>query len=119
MYFHTRAEAERKRGELVASTRTKSKVDVLSPAQIRDAVRALERLAEAGIDISLDKAVEIALPHLKSSGRHVSVNQVCREFAESKAQHGRQQVGEILPPSASFSWKLLMVLPWPMLQVES
>lgn len=85
MYFHTRAEAERKRGELVAATRTESKVDVLSPAQIRDAVRALERLAEAGVDISLDKAVEAALPHLKSSGRHVSVNQVCREFAESKA----------------------------------
>ena len=51
MYFHTKAEAERKRGELLAATRTESKVDVLSPAQIRDAVRALERLAEAGLDV--------------------------------------------------------------------
>ncbi len=85
MYFHTKAEAERKRGELLAATRTESKMDVLSPAQVRDAVRAFERLAEAGVDISLDRTVETALPLLKSSGHHVSVNQLCLEFAESKA----------------------------------
>ncbi len=85
MYFHTKAEAERKRGELLAATRTESKVDVLSPAQVRDAVRAFERLAEEGLNISLDRVVETALPLLKSSGRHVSVNQLCREFEESKA----------------------------------
>lgn len=48
MYFRTKAEAEVKRAELVAATRTESRETVLSNAQLVDARRALERLAEAG-----------------------------------------------------------------------
>lgn len=40
-YFHTKAEAERKRGELIAATRSESKLMVLTNAQTTDAMRAL------------------------------------------------------------------------------
>lgn len=84
-YFSTKAEAERRRGELLASTRTESKVTSLSNAQVVDATRALERLACAGISLSLDKAIELALPVLRCSGRNVTVDQLFRDFAEFKA----------------------------------
>ncbi len=84
-YFHTKAEAERKRGELIAATRSESKLMVLTNAQTSDAMRALERLAEHGLTCTLDKAVELAIPHLLASGRHVTAEQLCKEFAESKA----------------------------------
>ncbi len=84
-YFHTKAEAERKRGELIAATRSESKLMVLTNAQTTDAMRALERLAEHGLTCSLDKAVDVALPHLLASGRHITAEQLCKEFAESKA----------------------------------
>lgn len=84
-YFHTKAEAERKRGELIAATRSESKLMVLTNAQTADAQRALERLAEHGLTCTLDKAVELAIPHLLASGRHVTAEQLCKEFAESKA----------------------------------
>jgi len=83
-YFHTKAEAERKRGELIAATRSESKLMVLTNAQTTDAMRALERLAEHGLTCTLDKAVEVALPHLLASGRHVTAEQLCKEFAVSK-----------------------------------
>ena len=63
-YFSTRAEAESKRWELLAATRTESKLTELSNVQIRDAQRAYERLAEAGLELTLDKVVELALPVL-------------------------------------------------------
>lgn len=85
MYFSTRAEAESKRWELLAATRTKSKLTELSNAQIRDAQRALERLAEAGLSISLDRAIELALPTLRSVGSDISVSTLCAEFAALKA----------------------------------
>lgn len=62
MHFHTKAEAERKRGELLAAVRTDSKVTVLSNAQKLDAARALGRLAECGIAMPLSKT---ALPYLR------------------------------------------------------
>ena len=85
MYFSTRAEAEAKRWELLAATRTESKITELSNVQIRDAQRALERLAEAGLSISLDRAIELALPTLRSVGSEISVRALFSEFAELKA----------------------------------
>lgn len=85
MYFSTRAEAESKRWELLAATRTESKITELSNPQIRDAQRALERLSEAGLDLSLDKAIELALPTLKAAGRAISVDQLFSDFAAAKA----------------------------------
>lgn len=85
MYFSTRAEAEAKRWELLAATRTESKLTELSNVQIRDAQRALERLAEAGLDLTLDRAIELALPVLRSSGRNITVDQLFQDFAEAKA----------------------------------
>ena len=84
MYFSTRAEAEDKRWELLAATRTESKLMELSNAQIRDAQRALERLAENGLELTLDRAIELALPSLRSAGRAVSVEQLFADFAASK-----------------------------------
>lgn len=84
-YFSTRADAERRRSELLASTRTESKLTTLSNAQITDATRALERLAEAGIELSLDRAIELALPVLKSAGRQITIDQLLSDFASAKA----------------------------------
>ncbi len=85
MYFSTRAEAEQKRWDLLAATRSESKLQELSNVQVRDAQRALERLAEAGLaDLSLDRAIELALPVLRSAGRDVSVECLLRDFAAAK-----------------------------------
>lgn len=85
-YFHTKADAERKRGELIAATRTESKVQVLDNAQTMDALRAIERLAENGItDVSLEKVVMMALPLLLARGQHVTVDKLCADFAAVKA----------------------------------
>lgn len=85
-YFHTKADAERKRGELIAATRTESKVQVLDNAQTMDALRAIERLAENGItDMTLEKVVMFALPLLLQRGQNVTVDRLCAEFAAAKA----------------------------------
>lgn len=84
-YFSTKAEAERRRGELLASTRTESKLTTLSNAQVIDATRAIERLAEHGIELTLDRAIELALPVLRSSGRKITVDQLLQDFAAAKA----------------------------------
>lgn len=89
MYFRTKAEADRKRAELIAATRTESKETVLTDSQLVDARRALERLSEAGVSISLDRAIELALPILKATGRHVSVNAMIAQFYEAKLQSWR------------------------------
>lgn len=88
-YFRSKSDAERKRAELVAATRTESRETVLSNHQVVDAKRALERLAEAGLSMSLDRAIELALPLLRSSGRHVSVDALLTEFAEVKRESWR------------------------------
>lgn len=84
-YFSTKADAERRRGELLASTRSESKVTSLSNAQMADATRAFERLADEGISLSLYRAIELALPVLRCSGRSVTVDQLFRDFAEFKS----------------------------------
>ena len=89
MYFRSKVEADRKRAELVAATRTESRETVLSNTQLVDARRAYDRLAEAGLSMSLDRAVEIALPLLKASGRHITVEMMLADFAEAKAASWR------------------------------
>ena len=83
-YFHTRADAERERASLLAATRTESKVTTLSNAQTTDATRALERLAENGLELTLDRAIELALPFLRSAGRTITTEQLLRDFATAK-----------------------------------
>ena len=89
LYFRTRADAERKRVALIAATRTEAREAVLSNAQLVDARRAFERLAEAGLSISLDHAIEVALPLLRVSGSRITVRQLLAEFAEIKAPSWR------------------------------
>lgn len=89
MFFRTKGEAERKRAELIAATRTESRETVLTNSQLVDARRALERLAEAGVSMSLDRAVELALPLLRSSGCNITVRQLLADFAELKAASWR------------------------------
>ncbi len=88
-FFPTKAEALIARGELLAACRTESKVQGLSNAQATDALRALQRLAEAGIDMTLDKVVELALPTLRAAGSHISIDAVLAEFAEVKEAEWR------------------------------
>lgn len=85
MYFRTKSEAEMKRAELIAATRTESRETVLSNTQLVDARRAYERLADAGLSVSLDRAIELALPLLKASGRYITVETMLADFAEVKA----------------------------------
>ena len=84
MYFRTKSEAETKRAELIAATRTESRETVLSNTQLVDARRAYERLADAGVSVSLDRAIELALPVLMATGSHVSVNAMIAQFYEAK-----------------------------------
>lgn len=89
MLFKLKADAERKRAELIAAAKEDSKESVLSNFQIIDARRALERLSEAGLSISLDRAIELALPTLKASGMNITVSALLAEFAELKARDWR------------------------------
>lgn len=89
LYFRTKSEAEIKRAELITITRTESRETVLSNSQLVDARRAYERLADAGVEISLDKAIEIALPLLKSTGRFISVESMLADFAAEKSASWR------------------------------
>ena len=91
IYFRTKAEAEMKRAELIAATRTESRETVLSNTQLVDARRAYERLAEAGLSVSLDRAIEIALPLLRASGRHITVEMMMADFTEAKAAGWRSK----------------------------
>ena len=88
-YFRTKQEAEKKRAELIAATRSESRETVLTNAQLVDARRAFERLAEHGLSMSLDKAIELALPTLMSTGRYVAVSSLLSEFAAIKAASWR------------------------------
>ncbi|MGN0810156.1 MAG: tyrosine-type recombinase/integrase [Akkermansia muciniphila] len=90
-YYKTRAEAEEARGAMLAATRSESRVVGLSNAQTVDAIRAYERLAEAGLEMSLDRAVELALPVLRASGCRVTVEELFREFAGVKAGEWREK----------------------------
>lgn len=89
MLFRLKADAERKRAELIAASKEDNKESVLSNAQIVDARRAFERLAEAGLSIALDKVVELALPILRASGSYVTVNMLIDEFSKLKAPEWR------------------------------
>ena len=89
MLFKKKIDAEKKRAELIAATRTESRETVLSNHEIVDAKRAMERLAEAGLSMSLDRAIELALPTLRSSGRHVLLDSLLSEFAEVKQESWR------------------------------
>lgn len=89
MLFKFKADAERKRAELIAAAKEDNKENVLTSAQIVDARRALERLAEAGLNVTLDKAVELALPMLRASRAYITVNMLIDEFAKLKAPEWR------------------------------
>ncbi len=85
-YYSTKADAERGRQELLAAVSTQSRVLVLNNAQQVDAMRALERLAEVGLqEVSLLQAVEAALPVLGGQGLGLTADELCTEFAEAKA----------------------------------
>lgn len=89
MLFKLKADAERKRAELLTAARADNKETLLTSAQAVDARRALERLAEAGLTITLDRAIELAMPTLKASGAHVTVNSLLHEFITVKEKEWR------------------------------
>ena len=84
-YYHTRTEAERGRAELARAMTSEKVLHLLSNAQQADALRASELLAQHGVTSTLTDVVETALPMLTSSGRHVTVDALCKAFAEAKA----------------------------------
>lgn len=86
-YFSTRAEAELARGELLAQLRTDEPQNALSATQARDAIRALELLADNKLaHLSLRQAIELALPRLLASGISMTVAELCAEFSAAKAE---------------------------------
>lgn len=89
MLFKLKADAERKRAELLTAARADNKETLLTSAQAVDARRALERLAEAGLTITLDRAIELAMPTLKASGAHITVNSLIHEFVTVKEKEWR------------------------------
>lgn len=84
-YYHTRADAERGRAELARALTSEKVLHVLSNAQQQDALRALEMLAENGLEESLVAALEAAMPLLRSDGRYVTADSLCEAFAKAKA----------------------------------
>ena len=80
VYYRTKSEAERKRGELIASTRTESRELVLTNTQTLDAQRALEILATHGLTYTLVHAVETALPTLLATGSKIAVSALFTEL---------------------------------------
>ena len=89
MLFRKKQDAEKKRAELMAALRAECREAVLTNSQLVDARRAYERLAEHGLSMSLDKAIELALPTLRSTGRYVAVSSLLSEFASIKAAQWR------------------------------
>ena len=89
MFFKLRADAERKRAELIAASKENDYSAVLTNSQLIDARRALERLAEAHLNMTLDKAIELALPTLKASGAHISVSSLLEEYYNLKETEWR------------------------------
>lgn len=84
-YYHTRAEAERGRIDLLQTLTQQRSPVTLSPEQQTDALRAMDLLRENNLDISLLEAIEAALPHLKAAGSAMTVDTLCKDFAELKA----------------------------------
>ena len=89
MLFRVKSEAEQKRAELIAASKDGTQEKTLTPAQQADARRALENLSEARLNITLTKAIELALPLLKSSGAYVSVNSLLEDFRKLKSAEWR------------------------------
>lgn len=89
MLFRVKSEAEQKRAELIAASKDGTQEMTLTPAQQADARRALEHLAEARLNITLSKAIELALPLLKSSGAYISVNSLLEDFLRLKSAEWR------------------------------
>ena len=85
MLFRKKQDAEKKRAELMAALRAECREAVLTNSQLVDARRAYERLAEHGLSMTLDKAIELAIPTLKSTGRYVAVSSLLDSFAKVKA----------------------------------
>lgn len=85
-FYKTRSEAEVARGELLAAARSRSKDSYLSNSQIIDAQRALEILSENGLEFSLARAIELALPTLQISGSRTTVDDVFSDFQILKTE---------------------------------
>lgn len=84
-YYHTRADAERGRTELIACLTSQKQLQLLSNSQQTDALRALEFLMQQGVSASLTEAVQLALPRLVCIGNNVTVQTLCEDFAAAKA----------------------------------
>ena len=84
MLFAIKADAERKRGELIAAYRGQEREAVVSSTFEKDAMQAMKILADAGVSCSLTEAVQLALPMLKASGANITVAALLDKFASLK-----------------------------------
>ena len=89
LLFTLKADAERKRGELIAAYRGQERESILGSAQERDAMQAMKLLANAGVSCTLTEAVQLALPMLKTSGANISVAALLDKFASIKQAEWR------------------------------
>lgn len=89
LLFTIKADAERKRGEVIAASRNLERDSIIGSAQERDAMQAMKLLADAGVSCSLTEAVQLALPMLKTSGANISVAALLDKFAAVKQAEWR------------------------------
>lgn len=84
-YYHSKQEAERGRGELLAALTSEKRLRLLSNAQQDDALRALDLLEQSGVTMSLCSVVQLALPLLAAQGRNMALATLLEDFAAAKA----------------------------------
>ncbi len=83
-YFRTKAEAERKRAELLAAIRNNTG-PVLTEEQIADAHAALALLAENNLTANLVQAIKQALPILTQQGCNITVEDLIERFISARS----------------------------------
>ncbi len=83
-YYHTKADAERGRAELITALTSSKTLHLLSNSQQEDAIRALNILSNHNIKANLTDAITSALPLLASSGAHMPIDELCNSFLIAK-----------------------------------
>lgn len=110
-YFRTKAEAERKRAELLAAIRNNTG-PVLTEAQISDAHAALALLAENNLTANLVQAIKQALPTLMQQGCNITVEDLIERFISARSAAWRpsttavQALAQILGITERQAWNL-------------
>lgn len=87
VYFKKRFDAERRAIQLRQAVLSNRRMVGLTEAQEADAIRAIELMADNGLQhVTLRQAVETALPLLKASAHYATLGGLFRDFQEFKRE---------------------------------